>query len=199
MVKALRDVGFTTVEGIDPMKTTIEFGKTTMGIAGLNRVQIQDSLIHLSQTSAQLVTMICTLPHVTDQDATLSTMLNNNNIKYTFQKLPMFSLGSMLDVISPKTNSRVLSGAHTHLYTEKSLSYIENKYSLKRIAEWRFGADILDLYRHIQISLHQLNFSETFKSEFTSKFTPLIDDLQRTIDSNNFASEIHVLWELPRD
>jgi hypothetical protein len=197
MVKALRDVGFRNVEGIDPMKTTIDFGKSIMGIEGLSRIQIQDSLEFLKQTSSELITMICTLPHVTDQNETLLAMIDNPNIKYTFQKLPMFSLGAMLDVTSPNTNSRVLAGAHTHLYTESSLSFIENKYGLKRVSEWRFGADILDLYRNILIKLNRAESTERFKGNFSASFLPMINELQKVVDSNNFASEIHLLWELP--
>ena len=197
MVKALRDVGFTNVEGIDPMKTTIDFGESVMGIEGLSRIQIQDSLEFLKQTTSELIVMICTLPHVTNQNETLLAMIENPSVKYTFQKLPMFSLEAMLDVTSPGTNSRVLAGAHTHLYTESSLNFIENKYGLKRVSEWRFGSDILDLYRNILIKLNRAHSTERLKGNFSASFLPMINELQKVVDSNNYSSEIHLLWELP--
>jgi SAM-dependent methyltransferase len=198
MVKALGDLGFNNVIGIDPMKTTIEYGKKVIGIEGLSRIRIQDSLDFLRHTNAELITMLCTLPHVTNHHEILSAMVTNPNIRYTFQKLPMFSLGSMLDVTSPTTNSRVLAGAHNHVYTDSSLEFIEKRYGLKRISEWRFGSDIVDLYRNILIKLNRIEGSENAKTKFSEKFLPMIDDLQRVVDSNNFASEIHILWEVPR-
>lgn len=195
MVQALRDVGFGSVKGIDPMQTTVDFGKEVMRVSGLSKVPIRDSIKFLEQTTSELITMICTLPHVASQNEVMLAMSQNPSIRYTFQKLPMFSLGAMLDVTSPNTNSRVLAGAHNHLYTDKSLEFMEKKYGLKRISEWRFGSDILDLYRNILIKLTRAESSMEFKSYFSDSFLSMLDELQLVVDANKFASEIHVLWE----
>jgi hypothetical protein len=195
MVQALRDAGFRSVKGIDPMQSTVNFGNIVMGVNGLSKVAIRDSIKFLEQTSSELISMICTLPHVTNQNKVLLAMSKNPNIRYTFQKLPMFSLGAMLDITSPNTNSRVLAGTHNHLYTEKSLEFMEKLYGLNRISEWRFGSDILDLYRNIFIKLTRAESSMEFKSCFSSSFLSMIDELQLVVDTSKFASEIHVLWE----
>lgn len=198
MVKALQNVGFLNVAGIDPMSSTIEFGKKVMGIENLSRIQTSHSIDYLQATDAQIVSMICTLPHVTDPNAVLNAMQQNSKIEYTYQKLPMFSLGAILDISHPEINSRVISGTHTHLYTEESLKFIENKFQLERVSEWRFGADILDIYRNLQVSLNKKEVSLSFSQKFAEAFIPLIDALQLTLDKHNFASEIHILWKFKR-
>jgi len=198
MVKAFQNVGFNRVIGIDPMETTINFGRDVMGLSNLIRVPVSESKDFLAKTDSKIVTMICTLPHVADHNEILETMRANPNINYTFQKLPFFSLSAILDIIHPNMNSRVISGTHTHIYTEKSLGFIEKRYGLIRIGEWRFGADILDLYRNLQIGIRNNHFSENFANEVDKFLLPLIDELQLVLDQNNYSSEIHVLWKFIR-
>jgi SAM-dependent methyltransferase len=198
MVAALNQIGFDNVLGIDPMASTIEYGTKVIGISGLKNVPIHESMSYLKNTDANLVTMICTLPHVANHNEIIEAMVENKNILYTFQKVPMFSLGAILDVLHPRINSRVLSGAHTHLYTDKSLDYLENKYNLERSAEWRFGADSLDLFRHVEVKARKKFFSQNFLDKFGEKFLPVIDEIQLIIDNNNFSSEIHFLWKFKR-
>jgi hypothetical protein len=191
-------VGFLDVHGIDPMKSTIDFGKNLMHIKNLTRIPASESVNYLLETHAQVISMICTLPHVSDPNSVLSAMKQNNQILFTYQKLPKFSLGSMFDILHPEVNSRVISGAHTNIYTERSLKYIENKYQLERVAEWRFGADIIDLYRNLEIMIQRKKFSKKLSLMLADSFLPLIDKLQITLDQDNFASETHILWRFKR-
>ena len=198
MVRALRNIGFQNVLGIDPMKSTIDFGLNQMNVENLKCIPTSASEEYLFNTNAQIITMICTLPHVPDPNLILNAMKLNPNIEYTFQKLPMFSLGSILDIAHPEINSRVISGTHTHIYTEESLKFIEKKFELERVAEWRFGSDIIDLYRNLEIVIQKKNFSKKLSKKLAEAFLPIIDELQLKIDQNYFASEIHVLWKFVR-
>jgi hypothetical protein len=180
------------------MKSTIDFGRKIMKINNLKRVSTSSSLNYMSKTSAKIVSMICTLPHVTNPGALIASMKQNSNIQFTFQKLPLFSLASMLDIAHPEVNSRVISGTHTHIYTEESLKFIEQKYQMERVAEWRFGSDIIDLYRNLEISIQRKNFSNNTSKKFSEAFLPLVDQLQLILDNNKFASEVHILWKFKR-
>jgi SAM-dependent methyltransferase len=198
MVRALENIGFRNTYGIDPMKSTIDFGKELMQIQNLARIKASESVKYLLNTKDEIISMICTLPHVAKPNAILNAMNKNPNIKFTYQKLPMFSLGSMFDISHPEINSRVISGTHTHIYTEESLNYIEKKYQLERISEWRFGSDIMDLYRNIEVAIERKKFSSKLSQKFALSLLPLIDQLQIVLDEHNFASEIHVLWKFNR-
>jgi hypothetical protein len=199
MVRALENVGFTNSQGVDPMKSTIDFGKEIMQINNLTRIAASDSVKYLSNTKDQIVSMICTLPHVANPNEVLNAMKQNSNIEFTYQKLPMFSLGSMFDISHPEINSRVISGTHTHIYTDDSLRYLENEYQLERISEWRFGSDMMDLYRNLEISIQRGKFSKKLSQKLAVSLTPIIDELQIILDKHNFASEIHVLWKFNRE
>ena len=61
--------------------------------------------------------------------------------------VPLFSLTSIIEHISPRVFPRLLSGAHTHLFTKKSLQFL-SKHNLKVKGEWWFGLDFADLFRN---------------------------------------------------
>lgn len=196
MVEAIAQLGFTNVTGIDPMEPAITHGRDVMGVNKLEYVKIEESINYLKNTTAQVVLMLCTIPHVENHHEIMDAMKENQNIKYILLKVPMFSLSSTFDVAHPKLNSRVLSGTHTHLYTESSIRYLEETYELSRIAEWRFGSDFLDLYRHLQIICDREEFSERYKYEISEKMIPILDKFQYELDSHNFSSELHLVWKL---
>jgi hypothetical protein len=58
--------------------------------------------------------------------------------------------------------------------------------------EWRFGSDINDLYRFITVTLEK-NGNEGFAALFSERFTPLMDELQLTLDKSSFSSELHFI------
>ena len=75
---------------------------------------------------------------------------------------------------------------------------MEEKYGLTRIAEWRFGSDIVDLYRNLQIGINKSGFSKKFTLKLQDAIYPIIDRLQLVLDDGEFASEIHILWKFNR-
>jgi SAM-dependent methyltransferase len=196
MVGAISQLGFTNITGIDPMKPAIVHGRDVMGVNKLEYIAIEDSINYLRNTTAKVVLMLCSIPHVENHHEIMDAIKLNQNIKFILLKVPMFSLSSTFDVAHPKINSRVLSGTHTHLYTESSIRYLEETYELSRIAEWRFGSDFLDLYRHLQIICDRAEFSERYKNEISEKMLPILDKFQHELDSHNFSSELHLVWKL---
>ena len=57
---------------------------------------------------------------------------------------------------------------------------------------WKFGSDIMDLYRMLSVCLDQ-NGNGALKDYFAPKFKDMIDDLQLVVDKHEFASEVHML------
>ena len=88
---------------------------------------------------------------------------------------------------------RQLFGDHTHLFTEQSLAKLNNLIGVETLAEWRFGADIMDLYRSILVNL-ELNQSSKKMIDYVNEgLGAKIDELQAVIDQNHFCSDIHVV------
>ena len=105
----------------------------------------------------------------------------------------MFSLSVIFEIIFQNVFPRQLSGAHTHLFTEKSISKMNDLIGVNSIGEWRFGTDFMDLYRNILFNLKKQDVSENIIDYFNKNFLNNIDNFQPILDKNHSCSEIHVL------
>ena len=87
---------------------------------------------------------------------------------------------------------RQLAGAHTHLYTEKSLNYLAKKFNYQIVGEWWFGTDIADLYRSLLIT--SKNYSLKKYSFFLKKYLfNQLDNIQKVLDKKKICSEVHMV------
>ena len=59
------------------------------------------------------------------------------------------------------------------------------------IAEWRFGTDIMDLYRSVRTLLTSKKVSDVVTDMFHEGFFKELDRFQSVLDENHFCSEIH--------
>ena len=107
----------------------------------------------------------------------------------------MFSLSAALESVSDDVYPRLLSGGHTHLFTEKSVEEMHKIMDVSPIGEWRFGTDFLDLYRHLIVKLKANSVSQKMIDIIISGFGEKVDALQSILDLNHFCSEIHVVVE----
>jgi hypothetical protein len=64
---------------------------------------------------------------------------------------------------------------------------------VESIAEWRFGTDAMDLFRHLLTNLQANKCSEKMIDFVYDGFGKKIDDIQSIFDKNHFCSEIHLL------
>ena len=109
----------------------------------------------------------------------------------------MFSFSVVLENIFNNVFPRHLSGGHTHLFTEQSIARMNEIIGAKSIAEWRFGVDIMDLYRSALSNLQQNRCSQKLMDYLHNGFGTKLDDLQSILDRNHFCSEIHCVVSKP--
>ena len=109
----------------------------------------------------------------------------------------MISLATVMGVLFPGLYSRILSGGHTHLFSELSIKKFNEIWGLNPVGVWRFGADILDLTRALESSLMPVS-SESFLTNFMGHMHEVVDGLQAVLDKAHWCSEIHVLAEIQR-
>ena len=64
-----------------------------------------------------------------------------------FLSVPMDSSAVFVEMSNEELFHRHLHGGHTHLYTEQSLKHLATEFGFSVVAEWWFGADIVDWYR----------------------------------------------------
>jgi SAM-dependent methyltransferase len=193
-VSALNLSGFTQVIGVDSLAIAVdEANKHGLGDK-VKLVGIDSEYSLLKNSKLDVVTMMCVLPHLENPTKAIESMLEGG-VRYTFQKVPMWSIGCILNVSFPAHRSRVIGADHTNLFTWESIQWLEKKYSLKRIGSWSFGSDALDLMRHIRRSLTE-SASPDFISWTTEYIERVLEPVQESIDLCDLSSELHVVWEL---
>lgn len=109
--------------------------------------------------------------------------------------MPLFSFSAILENSFKSIYPRHLGGAHTHLYTEKSISYILKKYKLKKRAAWWFGQDMLDLSRSLKINSN-INYKDIYLKNFMKKYLDKnLNEIQYIFDRKKICSEVHMIVE----
>lgn len=198
-MNALMTSGFRDVSGVDTFGPAIA---AAVSIGGLNPSKIREvdpgeTLEILGSTQVDLVSMMCVLVHLESIGDAVAAMFENKSIRYSYQKIPMWSLATILESALPEFRARVLGSDHTNVFTMDSLTWLENRFGLSRVASWTFGGDALDLQRKVLASLSRGQASDGFISRVQSDLELLANPVQHVIDSHSLSSEIHLIWEFP--
>jgi hypothetical protein len=147
----------------------------------------------LEEVDADVISLIGVLEHLQDPRSAMEHIKKNNQIKYVYLSVPLFSLSVFIEMISAHVYQRHLHGGHTHLYTKKSLEYLAKEFGFDVLTEWWFGTDIVDLYRHIFVDIENKNCSEELVDSLKEMLLPLIDSMQLELDKKHASSEVHLL------
>ena len=147
---------------------------------------LNDEIIALD---ADCLSLIGVLEHLQNPREIIKSF-KLSKLKHLYLSVPLFSLTVLLEHISPKVFPRHLSGAHTHLYTLKSLNYLFKQFNLKIVGEWWFGSDFADLYRTIKVLSDK---SKTLNNLTKNFLLSYIDELQHVLDKNKICSEVHLV------
>lgn len=184
------------IVGFDINETMISYGNHEHRARGvsdkkLKLIKKNDFNKVIEQSDKDIIVAIGVIEHLEDIKSFVKAFETSRS-EYLFFSVPMFSLSVIVENIFPKIFPRQLSNGHTHLFTNKSLNYFTTLLKCEIIAEWRFGSDIHDLFRSIQINLIQ-NESTKLYEEFESSLYNKIDSFQELVDKSNFCSEIHCI------
>lgn len=182
--------------GLDVSKTQVDFGNDQIfrefnktPLLHVNEGSFFESIV---ETNADVISAIGVIEHLREPHNVFRAF-RKSQAEYIFYSVPMFSLSVILENIFTGIFPRQLSGGHTHLFTEDSINKMNELLGVRSIAEWRFGTDSMDLYRHILISLQANNSSPKMIDFFTAGFDSNIDKIQKIFDKSHFCSEIHLV------
>ncbi len=145
---------------------------------------------------AHVISMIGVLEHLQNPREILKLIKDNPAARYLYLSLPLYSPTVCFEAVFPSVMQRHLSATHTHLYTNSSIEWLCQEFKMKRVAEWWFGTDILDLFRSIHVVLGQSGQAAPLRAKWEESFVPMIDELQAVIDRHKQASEVHLLLDL---
>lgn len=192
-VSALKKLGITKVKGFEPSEVQVELANKMNQSNFLEVCKIGNEIPLLESISTDVISMIGVLEHLQNPIEIMSAIVTNKTIRYIYISIPMFSLTVFFELIFDKVWSRHLSGGHTHLFTEQSLEYIFGKFGLKKVAEWWFGSDLLDLYRSMSIQLKKQDIEKTGINKFEDMIHSILNPTQLEIDKKHLSSEVHLL------
>jgi len=192
-ISALKKIGIKNVSGTDVSKFQVEFGNMMIGEDVLSIHTIEDTNLILRNISSKVVSMVDVLEHLKSPREIMNELNHNEHVKFLFVSVPTFSLSVYLEMISPEVFHRQLDGDHTHLYTEKSLSYLFKEFGFEILAEWWFGTDIIDLFRHISVKMEKIQCSKKLMDIWRKDFISIMDAMQLEIDKKQLSSQVHML------
>ena len=198
-ISSLKKLKIKNIKGFDPSKRMINYGNLINNFELLNFVnhdKTKDIIKEIDKDKKTCVTMIGSLEHIYNQNEILREIKRKKNIKYLYISVPCFSPSSFIEIIFDRNFQRVLAPQHTHLYTERSLKYLEKKFNYKIISEWWFGADIVDLYRNFYIEIQKKDKFGQTKKIFNDMFLKVLDNMQLEIDKKKLSSEAHILYRV---
>ncbi len=178
--------------GIEVSENEVNYGNSVMGDESLLCVGLTDSIRHIRETSANIVSAIGVLEHLVHLKENLCAIRENESISYLYASVPMFSFSCAFEASHQDCYNRHMGGTHTHLFTDESIAYMAESIGFEVAYEWRFGSDINDLYRFIMVELARTE-NNAFASYFSERFTPLMDELQLVLDKSGFSSELHFI------
>ena len=155
-------------------------------------VEENDFYEQIIDSNADIVSAIGVIEHLREPQKFFEAF-QKSSAQYLYYSVPMFSLSVVLENVFKSVFPRQLSGGHTHLFTESSISKMNNLIGVTSIGEWRFGTDGMDLYRHLLTNLQANQSSQKMIDFLYSGFGEKIDEIQSIFDENHFCSEIHVI------
>ena len=192
-VAAMKKMGFKNICGTDPSESQVGFGNAMIGELILTPHKLEDTDKLLGDAKSQVVSMIGVLEHLKRPRAAMKQLRANNNVKFIFISVPLFSLAVYLEMLSPEIYHRQLTEGHTHLYTEESLLHLCKEFGFDVISEWWFGTDVLDLYRHIFVTIKANSGSKRMLEKWRQNMMSVLDALQLEIDKKHFSSEVQMV------
>ena len=185
------------VEGVELSKTLVEYANRMAGKKLLHAVRQEDVADLVRYTEKECLVFIGVLEHIANLAEILTCIKENKNIKYLYFSVPMLSLSCALEVAFPEILPRqTWGGAHSNLFTWQSIEWIFEKYGYSYISTWSFGADIMDLYRSVSLSLKSNNCHPDFIKRVSDMFCEHGDEMQLIVDKSGFASEVHVVAQV---
>ena len=183
------------VLGIETSENQVEYANRMIGKDLLRTEKIENIAHIIETTEREVLVFINVFEHITNLTEVLESIKKNKNILFVYFCVPLLSFTCVIESIFPDVYGRHIGGggAHTHLFGQKSIDWISEKYELTRVATWTFGTDIMDLYRSIIVKLEKNKSHPDLIKNISTLFYEQADAIQLIIDKCDFASDTHII------
>ncbi len=194
-VAAMRRLGWREAVGYEVSGTQVELANEMIGDEAVLRHKLDETMGLARETEADVISMIGVLEHLQKPREVLAAIQANENVRFLYISVPLFSPCVYFELIFPQVFQRQLTAGHTHLFTNSSLDWICSEFGMTRVAEWWFGTDMVDLLRSVSVELARQGDGDGMGERWLETFGPAIDDLQIALDRRKLSSEVHMLLE----
>lgn len=191
LLKACETMGIPAT-GFETNRSLIDLGNKYLSKNKLKYTDMNEITSKILHSKANTLVMMSVLEHLQKPNEILKAF-RKSKLEYLFISVPLFSMAVIFENIFQKIYPRVLGGAHTHLYTEKSLNYLAKKNNLNIIGEWWFGADIPDLFRMLINSSNK--FDKKYVDIIYQNFGDMCNSMQTIIDKKKFCAQVHMVMQ----
>jgi hypothetical protein len=178
--------------GYDPNIQLIQHGSRFLNKNKIFNKEINNCKKEIMYSEHNVLSAIGVLEHL-ENPIEIFELFTKSNKEYFYISVPLFSMSVYIENIFKNIYPRHLGGPHTHLYSKKSLYFIEKKFRLKIIGEWWFGTDFPDLYRSLLLSLNYKD--KEFINYFDKIFFKNINEFQSILDREKSCSEVHMVFK----
>ncbi len=190
-VRACQELGLTAL-GIEISEAQVNFANEMAGTDILKTVPGDKIPSFLSAAEFNVISFIGVMEHIVNLKEVLDALRDNPKVEYVYLSVPMVSLSCVLEAANQDCYNRHAGGTHTHLFTDESLEKMAQGMGFSVHRTWKFGSDMMDLYRMLCVKLDN-GGNGKMKDYFSGKFLSMIDELQEVVDRHEFASEIHAI------
>lgn len=198
MVAALLAAGHERVRGAEISPDQVAFATRMIGRPCVERIALDEATAYLRRIDAEVVCMIGVLEHLREPREALRALRDNRAVEFLYLCVPLFGLCVFLEAAAPHVYPRHLVSDHTHLFTPRSLAWMEAHFGFTRQSEWWFGSDMIDLYRQVLVTLDGDAATRGMTAEWTQRMRALIDPMQLVVDQAHLASEVHLVLRIER-
>lgn len=183
--------------GLEGAPSLVAAADAMLGNGAVRHTDINGIAEVASGIDADVVSLLFVLEHVRDPHALLRSLCRRNGPRYLFVAVPLVGLTAALEAAFPDVMERQLAGTHTHLFTPSSVEQLYRRHGLEVVAEWWFGADMVDLYRVVATRLAAKEETASLAVLWAEMMPPLIDAMQLAADQRKACSEVHLLLKVP--
>ena len=185
--------GYKNVIGIEENQSLIERSNEVLGSFVVKEPKkFKDEVMN---SDVRIIVSFFVLEHLFEPWKILDIVASKPKGTIFIFSVPSFGFTTLLESITDSYAARNLDGiVHRQIFTDNSIDCMMKKMNYKKLSEWIFGQDTLDMKRYILKGIdkkfnHDLNLSSYIKSSLNK----LIDPMQSEIDKAHFSDSRHIL------
>ncbi len=191
-LSALRDAGVREYHGIDYDGQLVADANRQLGaeIVRLTKAPLSELI---GEAEADVIAAFFVLEHIDDTQRFLANLARQPKGTVFVFSVPTWGLATLLETAFGHHYARILDEVfHVQIFTDASIAYCLRASGFRKVSEWIFGQDALDLVRALVTGLRE-RLSPALLEEVHAALTAVQDPLQHALDRARLADSRHVI------